>query len=281
MLPSPPSTAFPGAVNGRRAAEGLTVFGPDGAPPVVLVHGIRLSATMWRPHVRRLVPDFRVGTPDLPCHGALAERSFTLEAAVDAVRGAVREAYGATGRRPLLLGLSLGGYVSLAHTVRYPGDVAGVVLHGCTARTSGASAAVYAAAGRLNDRLGPERSARLQERAMRRMLPAESAEAVLAGGFHLPALTEGVTELRRHDFLALAGRLAVPTLYLNGRSDLPFRADERHFLAATRAAGTPARLFHTRGGHLLSLTDPDRFTALIRRAHHLLAAGNDLDSQGD
>ncbi|MFF4340605.1 alpha/beta fold hydrolase [Kitasatospora sp. NPDC001540] len=255
----------------RRPAAGLTVSGPDTAPPLVLVHGIRLSATMWRPHVHRLVPDFRVSTPDLPCHGALTGHPFTLDAAVAAVHRAVREAREATGRPPLLVGLSLGGYVSLAHAARHPGEAAALLLHGCTARTSGPLPALYAAVGRLNDRLGPERSARLQARAMRRMLPPESAEAVLAGGFHLPALTQGVAELRRHDFLALAARLTAPTLFLNGRSDLPFRADERRFLAAVRAAGTPARLFHTRGGHLLSLTDPDRFATLLRRAHrHLL-----------
>ncbi|QKW18466.1 alpha/beta fold hydrolase [Kitasatospora sp. NA04385] len=262
-------------MTGRQIAAGLTVFGPDTAPPLVLVHGIRLSAAMWRPHARRLAPDFRVSTPDLPCHGALADRPFTLDEAVATVRRAVREAYGATGRRPLLAGLSLGGYVSLAHAARHPEDVAALLLHGCTARTTGRSGRAYAAAGRLNDRLGPERAARFQSWAMRRMLPPESAEAVLAGGFHLPALTEGVAELRRHDFLALAGRLTTPTLFLNGGSDLPFRADERRFLAAVRAAGTPARLFHTPGGHLLSLTDPDRFAALLRRAHRELlpAAG--------
>ncbi|WP_081967043.1 alpha/beta fold hydrolase [Kitasatospora sp. NRRL B-11411] len=265
-------------MTGRQIAPGLTVFGPDTAPPLVLVHGIRLSATMWRPHARRLAPDFRVSTPDLPCHGALAARPFTLDAAVDAVRLAVREARAATGRRPLLAGLSLGGFTSLAHTVRHPEDVDAVLLHGCTARTTGPLAAAYATAGRLGDLLGPERSARLQARAMRRMLPPESAEAVLAGGFHLPALTQGVAELRRHDFLAMAAGLTVPTLYLNGRTDLPFRADERRFLAATRTAGTPARLFHTRGGHLLSLTDPDRFTTLVRRTHHLLTTDN---HQGD
>ncbi|MGW4809953.1 alpha/beta fold hydrolase [Kitasatospora sp. NPDC004272] len=254
----------------RQIATGLTVFGPDTAPPLVLVHGIRLSATMWRPHARRLAPDFRVSTPDLPCHGALTAQQFTLDAAVDTVRRAVREARAATGRRPLLVGLSLGGYVSLAHTARHPEDVAAVLLHGCTARTTGPLPAVYAAAGRLGERLGPERAARLQARAMRRMLPPESAEAVLAGGFHLPALTRGVAELRRHDFLAMAARLTTPTLYLNGRADLPFRGDERRFLAATRAAGTPARLFHTSGGHLLSLADPDRFTTLLRRAHRQL-----------
>nr|WP_255519044.1 alpha/beta hydrolase [Kitasatospora sp. SID7827] len=240
-----------------------------------MVHGIRLSATMWRPHARRLAPGFRVSTPDLPCHGALADRPFTLDAAVAAVDAAVREAYESTGRRPLLAGMSLGGYVSLAHAARHPEGPAGLLLHACTARTTGRRIGLYAAAGRLNDRLGHERSARLQARALRRMLPPESAEAALAGGFHLPALSAGVAELRRHDFLALAARLTTPTLFLNGRSDLPFRADERRFLAAVRATGTPARLFHTPGGHLLSLADPDRFGLLLRRAHRLLlpAAG--------
>ncbi|WP_073816400.1 hypothetical protein [Kitasatospora sp. CB01950] len=50
-----------------------------------------------------------------------------------AVHDAVVEAREATGRRPLLLGRSLGGHVSLAHTARHPDDVAALVLHGCTA----------------------------------------------------------------------------------------------------------------------------------------------------
>ncbi|MFI9788293.1 alpha/beta fold hydrolase [Kitasatospora sp. NPDC051984] len=67
--------------------------------PIVPVHGIRPSATMWRPHLRRLTPDFRVRAADLPDHG-------TLAAAGAAAHDAVLETREATGRRPLLLGMS-------------------------------------------------------------------------------------------------------------------------------------------------------------------------------
>ncbi|MFD8479291.1 alpha/beta fold hydrolase [Kitasatospora sp. NPDC059673] len=244
--------------------------------PIVLVHGIRLPATMWRPHVRRLTPDFHVRTPDLPGHGTRAARPFTLDGAVAAVHEAVLEAREATGRRPLLLGLSLGGYVSLAHTARHPDDVAALVLHGCTARTDGPLPALYAALGRAFDRLGPERAAALNARVLRRALPAESADAVLAGGLTMPAFGQAVAELRRTDFLPLARELTTPTLYLNGRADLPFRADERRFHAATRHS----RLFHTPGGHLLALQHPARFATLIRRAHHTLLPGDTRETFG-
>ncbi|MFF0390788.1 alpha/beta fold hydrolase [Kitasatospora sp. NPDC004615] len=73
---------------------------------IVLVHGIRLSATMRRPHVRRLTPDFRVSAADLPGHGTLAARPFTLDAAGAAAHDAALETREATGRRPPLLDMS-------------------------------------------------------------------------------------------------------------------------------------------------------------------------------
>ncbi|WP_274537005.1 hypothetical protein [Kitasatospora sp. CB01950] len=39
--------------------------------PAAPVHGIRRSTAMRRPH---LAPDHRVTAPDLPGHGALADR---------------------------------------------------------------------------------------------------------------------------------------------------------------------------------------------------------------
>jgi len=65
----------------------------------------------------------------------------------------------------------------------------------------------------------------------------------------------------------LAARLTQPTLIVNGRSDLVFRADERAFLNRLRRAGAPARITDVRGGHLFPLRDPQAFTDLVRQAH--------------
>lgn len=88
---------------------GIWTAGPAGGSPLVLVHGIRLSARMWDPHTRRLIPRFRITAPDLPGHGTRREGPFSLEDAVAQVGAAVQEATLATGRPPLVAGASWAG----------------------------------------------------------------------------------------------------------------------------------------------------------------------------
>jgi pimeloyl-ACP methyl ester carboxylesterase len=247
---------------------GLRVFGRDeAAGAVVLVHGIRLSSSMWLPHARRLSPDFRVSAPDLPGHGTLQDRAFTLAAAVEAVDVAVAETHAATGRRPLVVGMSLGGYVALAHAATRPQHVRGLLLCGSTAQPRGWKALAYTAAARIDEHRSEERSAALNARLFRRHTAPECAEAVIAGGFARRAFGEAVQELRRVDFLRLAARLRTPTRFVNGSRDLLFRLEERAFLTAVRSTGAPAHLAHVPGGHLFPLQAPDAFTDLIQHTH--------------
>ena len=44
--------------------------GPVGAPPIVFVHGTRLTRSMWRAQTEDLQDAFRVIAVDLPGHGA-------------------------------------------------------------------------------------------------------------------------------------------------------------------------------------------------------------------
>ncbi|MFI1293627.1 alpha/beta fold hydrolase [Streptomyces sp. NPDC020792] len=252
------------------ARAGLWVYGDNAAPPIVLVHGIRVSASMWTPHARRLAPDFRVSAVDLPGHGTLREHTFTLAAAVRQLDDAVAEAARATGRRPLVLGMSLGGYVALAHAVRGPHSVQALVLCGSTARPRGWKALAYSTAARVNDLLGPERSAARDERLFRRHTTKECADAILAGDLAMRAFGEAVRELRQIDFLALTACLTHPVLFVNGRVDFVFRPDERIFLNTARRAGVPAKLIHAPGGHLFPLQDPQSFVQLVKRAHREL-----------
>ena len=82
--------------------------------PVVLVHGLRTSRTMWRAQVEALQ---RVGhravAVDLPGHGTRIGEPFTLDAAVDTVADAIDE----VGGPAVVVGLSLGGYVAIRHAV--------------------------------------------------------------------------------------------------------------------------------------------------------------------
>ncbi|OIJ64028.1 alpha/beta hydrolase [Streptomyces mangrovisoli] len=237
---------------------------------MVMVHGIRVSSAMWLPHIRRLSPDFRVSAPDLPGHGTLRARTFTLDAAVAALDAAVAEAHDATGRRPLVVGMSLGGFVAVAHAAARPERVRGLLVCGSTARARGWKALAYTTAARIDERRGEVRSAEANARLFRRHTTPECAEAVISGGFARRAFGEAVGELRRTDVLGLAARLRTPTRFVNGRRDLLFRLEERTFVEAVRAAGTPVRLSHAPGDHLFPLQDPDAFADLVRAVHSRL-----------
>ncbi|MEW2068780.1 alpha/beta fold hydrolase [Streptomyces sp. NPDC007346] len=237
--------------------------------PLVLVHGIRVSASMWLPHARRIGPGYRIVACDLPGHGALRGQRFTLRGAVDRIGAAV--SFAASGGRPVVLaGMSLGGYVSLAYAAEHPGTLGGLVLNNCTAQPRGSTVTLYRAAGRLAGWAGERWSDRVGAALLRKALPPESAEAVISGGLSMAGFSDSAREIPRHDFLAMAGRLTLPLLISNGVDDRLFRSDEDAFLAAARAAGARAALEHLPGSHLQSLTDPDRFTDLLRRSYREL-----------
>ncbi|MER8043649.1 alpha/beta hydrolase [Streptomyces sp. NPDC094032] len=246
---------------------GLHTAGPERGEPLVLVHGIRLSAWMWQPYAARLAPFFRLTACDLPGHGALRGLPFTLEGAVGQVAAAVREAARVTGRRPWVAGVSLGGYATLAYGASGRCEAAGLLVNGSTARTGGRVAREFATMSRVIDRIGHERAARLNGTLFRRLLPYDTASAVLRGGLAMESFHDVVADLGRRDALALARACTTPVQFVNGRLDRRFRRDEHAFLDAVRADGTPAGLALVPGRHLSCLTDPDQYSRILFRGH--------------
>ena len=249
---------------------GLWTAGEDSGHPLVLVHGIRLPARMWTPIVTRLAPDFRITACDLPGHGALEHRRFTVEGAVERIGAAVAEARAATGRAPVLAGTSLGGISSLAYASQH-NDITGLFAHGSTLRTDSSLGLPHRTAARALRLIGEERALRLNEWVLRSVLPDESFREIMAGGISRHAFGEVIDALSRWDTLASATRVTTPVILANGRADPLFRRQGHQFLNALRSAGTPARLVHVPGPHLLALTEPDMFSRLLRRAHAELA----------
>ena len=76
---------------------------------------------------------------DLPGHGARSGERFSLTGALEAIDDAVRSC----SEPPLLVGLSLGGYASLAYTREHAGQIAGVVLAGCSTEIKGKPVSAY------------------------------------------------------------------------------------------------------------------------------------------
>ena len=230
---------------------------PEPRVPVLLVHGIRASATMWRFQEEKLR---NAGHPvlaiDLPGHGQRLNEPFTVPAALAAIDDGVT----ALGGRVLLVGLSLGGYYAVAYAAAHPDRVAGLVAAGCSAVPRGVLLEGYRLLARVIHRL-PDRGLRLHETMARLFLPAAGARDVLAGGAALDVMDSGLRATSTLTPLASLEAYPGPVWLVNGALD-HFRLNERRFLAACR---TGAIVVVPGATHLASLAQPERFTAILLR----------------
>lgn len=229
----------------------------DGVP-VVLVHGLRTSRTMWRAQVDALEAyGRRAVAVDLPGHGERRGTRFTSAGAVDAVRDAVD----GVGGRALVVGLSLGGYTAIAHAARHPEQAVGVVAAGCCTQPSRLLVGGWAVAARGFARM-PDRGAAVNGFLVRHVLPPAGARDVAAGGFALDVVEDVLREVGGADPLTDIARVEAPVWLVNGRLD-HFRTQERRFVAA---APDGRLVVVPRATHLVSLVAPVRFTRVVLEA---------------
>jgi abhydrolase domain-containing protein 6 len=101
-----------------------TVRGPEGAPPLLVLHGLGDSIAGWARAAGALSLRHRLHLIDLPGHGLSAEppdyRLSTLLAAV--------EAYALRLEQPVIAGHSLGGWLALRLALRRPEVARSLVL---------------------------------------------------------------------------------------------------------------------------------------------------------
>ena len=228
---------------------------PSTRVPVLLVHGIRASATMWRYQVRKLrAAGYPVLAIDLPGHGERMDEPFTVPAALAAIDDGVT----ALGGRVLLVGLSLGGYYAVAYAAEHPDRVAGLVAAGCSAIPRGVLLEGYRLLARAIHRL-PDRGLRLHEGMARLLLPTAGARDVLAGGAALDVMDSGLQATSTLTPLASLAAYPGPIWLVNGALD-HFRLNERRFLAACHNGQVVVVPGAT---HLSSLAQPERFAAIL------------------
>ena len=238
-------------------AQPYTIAGAPQAPAIVFVHGAAFTRAMWQPQLAGLADAFHVAAFDLPAHGSRAAEPFTLDSAL----ASLDEAVAAVGGCAVVVGLSLGGYVTMAYAAAHPARVAGLVLCGCAIdyRLWGRLSAVDA---RLSLRLlGEQRLRQLQERTLRQMLPAAQAERQLAAGFYFRAMPAVYHELARHDFRRLMRQFSGPVLIVTGEGDRLNRRATPKLVAATKQGRTAVI---PQAGHGVNLEQPERFNALVR-----------------
>jgi pimeloyl-ACP methyl ester carboxylesterase len=106
------------------------LHGPaDGRPALLLSHGFRASTRMWEPNVPALTREHLVAAWDLRGHGRSDAPSdpqlYSRELSVGDM-AAVLDAAGVD--RAVLVGMSLGGYLSLSFRLAHPERVVGLIL---------------------------------------------------------------------------------------------------------------------------------------------------------
>jgi pimeloyl-ACP methyl ester carboxylesterase len=246
-------------VTGDAGTATYDVAGPVDAPAIVFVHGTRLTRAAWAPQLGALSDTYRVIALDLPGHGVLADRDFTVASAADEVARVVAEA---AGGRAVIVGLSLGGYVAMELAARDPDRVRGLVLSGASQEPVGLLATPYLALARALEWFdGPALDA-LNTWFFRTRFPPAIAEPIVAGGFYSAG---GAAALRDITGQRFASRLATyegPVLILNGALDVLFRLGAGRF---AKAAHDVRRVRLGGATHLANLDRPDAFNEAVRR----------------
>jgi pimeloyl-ACP methyl ester carboxylesterase len=237
---------------------------------VVLVHGIRTSATMWRAQVEHLTQrGIPVHALDLPGHGTRMAEEFTLESAFATIDNAVRDA--ATRGPVLLVGHSMGGLLCVEYTGREETPpVAGLIAASCTAIPRGLGLSAYRAMTRGFDSL-PDRGMWLTNRMLDRILPDETRDDFGAGGYALDAQDAALRSLSVLDLLAALHRIHVPLWFVNGQYD-QLRINERLFL---RVAQHAELIVVPRTTHHVTVMRPRVFNAMLDVATATIARSDD------
>jgi pimeloyl-ACP methyl ester carboxylesterase len=122
-------TPFEGEPLAVQSADGTVlhaqVFGPEGAPTIVLLHGWTCQTRFWQYQLRELSRDFRVVAYDQRGHGRsgpAADGDYSMEAFAADFQ-AVLDACVPDGERVVAAGHSMGAMTLAAWAGEHPGDV--------------------------------------------------------------------------------------------------------------------------------------------------------------
>lgn len=249
-------TRQPGASVPEPDPAAIASATPGSTRSIVLIHAIRSSRTMWKGQRRRLRNwGFEVIAPDLPGHGLRRGETFTLDGAL----ATIDEAVSACEQPPLLVGLSLGGYLTLHWAGTHPGRLSGVVAADCTIVPGPASARLYGLWITMKDFLPGDSDSRVA-RSFARRHSRKAAKRYYGGGRAHGVVRAVVRLIGGLDLLADIAAIDVPLTLVNGEHD-PFRRHEALFLEAARDGEL---VILEDAGHIANLSRPKRFAKLLR-----------------
>lgn len=248
--------------------------------PLVFLHAFPLNRSMWAPQTTALSRQFRTIAVDLRGHGESDAPlwNFSLDEFADDVCALLDHL---AIPQAVLVGLSMGGYISLAFSRKYARRLRGLVLadtraqadspEGRTGRFNLAQTAYVNGTDAVADIMLPKllRATSLQQR-------AELVEDVRKTIRRTPVsgiLVDLMAMANRPDSVAHLRTLTCPTLVVVGQEDHTTPLADAQIMATeipgARLAVIPA------AGHLSNLEQPEVFNDLVRNF------GENLRTAGD
>lgn len=235
---------------------------------VLFVHGFPLSRAIWQPQIEALAPSHRVLAPDLRGHG---ESSATAGVyTMDVFAGDLQTLIVERQCGPVVLvGHSMGGYISFAFYRKFPQSVRGLILF-CT-RATADSEEGKSVREHLAQRAEREGPVAVADQMLPKMLAASASvrpdlleqirQIILATSVNcLAGSLRGMAA--RASALELLPQITVPSLVVAGENDFIIPAAES---AAMANAIPNARLVMIpQAGHLASLENPTAVNAALR-----------------
>lgn len=170
----------------------------------------------------------------------------------------------AAGGRAVLVGLSLGGYVSAVVAARAPEKVRGLVLAGASAGT-GWPASIGLLALATAFEVGGRPLERLSRWYVTRRFPPAIAGPIVRGGFWPVGGAAALRALTHVDLGALLAAYPGDTRIVNGAWDPWFRAGAPAMARAAATRGRVRRIRIAQATHLSNLDQPAAFNLAVRR----------------
>ena len=225
----------------------------EGAPTVVLTHGLAAGESIWSRQVAALAPRYRVLTWDLRGHGRSAPNPGPCTIADLAAD--LRSVLDANGvERAVVLGHSAGGVVAMRFALDHPGRTAGLVLVGTASECNDKARQFYEDLAAIAETRG-------MEPVYRRLgVGAEQARQSPTDAATFARVARAMASLNAAPLTARIPEIRCPAQMIVGEKDFLGAGGSvilHRNIAGSRLAIVPER------GHGIFAEDPDGFNAVV------------------